>query len=229
MLAPCPKLTRVLLFECGCLVAHGDSPASFARTRVELSPLIGKTFPATKERAVAYLWPLLDPDQDVNTPSARLAFHLHRLRASATALTCSGLVANRNDATLLLQARITLSNTELAALALALDTSPHQLTRALTPDEDREWLFYRVSAQNRALLWQRAQTLWHNHGLSQRAAARIMGYSPSHVSRALKDDPTQKQKVLSLPPAERLTRTIGLPEGVAYFLEDLIPDQTLDK
>ena len=65
--------------------------------------------------------------------------------------------------------------------------------------------------------------------LSQRAAARIMGYSPSHVSRALKDDPTQKQKVLSLPPAERLTRTIGLPEGVAYFLEDLIPDQTLDK
>lgn len=124
---------------------------------------------------------------------------------------------------------MTLSSTELTQLARALSVPPEQLTRDLTLAERREWLFYRVSATNRLTVWHRAQDLWRRHNLSQRAAAEVMGYSPSHVSRALKDDPTQKQKVLSLPPAERLTRSIALPEGAAYLVEDLILDQTLDR
>lgn len=172
---------------------------------------------------------MLEEGQDPQGSAARLAFHLHRLHASATALVHSGLVKRRDDATLILQARMTLSSTELTQLARALSVPPEQLTRDLTLAERREWLFYRVSATNRLTVWHRAQDLWRRHNLSQRAAAEVMGYSPSHVSRALKDDPTQKQKVLSLPPAERLTRSIALPEGAAYLVEDLILDQTLDR
>lgn len=172
-----------------------------------------------------HLWPLLDAFQDPTSSPALLAFHLHRLHATGTALTRTGLVKSRDEATLITQARINLSAQEITALATALAVPTSELTRDLTFAEQREWLFYRVSAENRLIVWHRAQQIWQSHGLSQRAAAGIMGYSPSHVSRALQHNPRQRQKVLAYAPTARLTQYIGLTEGPEKLIEDLRPER----
>jgi hypothetical protein len=134
---------------------------------------------------------LLADDQDPDGLAARVAFHLHRLHCTGTVLTRGPGRLPPAMAMELTQGRLCLTPHDVRTLARTLDLAEAELSRELQPRERAEWHFYRVSARNRLIVWHRARNLWQRHNLTQRAAAAVMQYSPSHVSHALSDHPQQ--------------------------------------
>lgn len=166
-------------------------------------------------------WPLLAVHQDPDSIEARVAFHLRRHGCFTTALSETGVVADRNHGADLINARAAVNPADAARLEVALDLAQGELTRALTDVEIEEWAFHRISARHRAEVWKRAKRLWNSHGVTMRTAAAVMGYSPSFVSRALGE---KKKPVLTHPRAALLTAWLEVPEGPAILIQGLEPD-----
>ena len=113
---------------------------------------------------------------------ARVAFHLHRLKLVGRALHRAGY--QFRDAADLAAGRQLLSPHAVIQLANALAVSPLELTRPLSAEESREWAFYRAAATDPTHVWQAARRAWTSHGLTDKAAAELMGFKPKTLSKA---------------------------------------------
>lgn len=146
-----------------------------------------------------------------------MAFHLHRLKLVGRALLEAGF--HKTDASDLAAARVTLNPMRIQELAAALDVPEPELTRPLMPDEEREWHFYRIAAQHPDTVWRNARGAWTAHGLDQKRAAALMGYSAKRLSKAL-----ALNRPLHFHAAARLTTALKTPGGP----EALLPSPKCD-
>jgi hypothetical protein len=89
----------------------------------------------------------------------------------------------------------------------------HSGVDTLTHDERREWAFYRASATDPDYVWKAARTAWITHGLSDREAAKLIGYTPKALSIAM-----HTHRPLQFSTAARLTTALKIPEGPEAFL-----------
>jgi hypothetical protein len=174
---------------------------------------------ATKACTIATVWPLLQPGQDPDGVSARMAFHLYRLGLRSTALSSLLGITDQRYVADLVQGRHALTERDVADFARIVQVHPDELLRPLTADEAYAWHFYRVSAANHVKVWHRARDAWQVQGMSLSGAARVMGFSPTHVCLALK--PASRRRILALPPAARLAEACALPAGVDTFITGL--------
>jgi hypothetical protein len=95
-----------------------------------------------------------------------VAFHLHRLKLIGRALHQVGY--HKTDAADLAAARSGLSEARVTALATRLGVESVELTRELSPDEQRQWAFYRACAADPQHVWNAARTAWTANGLTTR-------------------------------------------------------------
>jgi plasmid maintenance system antidote protein VapI len=147
-----------------------------------------------------------------------VAFHLRSLGLHSTGL-ASVLGIPARYATDYLHGRVDLTEHQASQFARLLQMSPDDLIRPLTPEEAAEWRFYRISAAHHVAVWQRARSTWQDHGYSQLAAARVMGFTPAYVCQALQ--PAGRRRTLSWPPALRLADACRLPAGPETFIDGL--------
>jgi predicted transcriptional regulator len=147
-----------------------------------------------------------------------VAFHLRSFGLRSTGL-ASVLGISPRYATDYLHGRVELTEHQAINFARLLQISPDDLIRPLTPQEAAEWRFYRISAAHHVAVWQRARSIWQDHGYSLSAAARLMGFTPAYVCLALQPD--GRRRTLSWPPALRLADTCRLPAGPETFIDGL--------
>jgi hypothetical protein len=105
----------------------------------------------------------------------------------------------------------------LDRLTCALGLCPEQLTRPLSPTEERAWSFYRCSARNRIAVWHKAQEAWTREGLSTADAASIMGCARQVLSRALHRPTT---RVFTFDAAQKLISAMGIEDEPEAWLPD---------
>lgn len=161
---------------------------------------------------------MLTEGQDPESLASRLAYHLHRTHNRTTALTRAGITQDKQFASDLVQGRVAVTKRDIEFVARQLDISFSELVRPLTPEEDAEWTFYRVSGRNRLAVWERARALWLRNGLTDALAAQTMGVPKSKLSRALHET---SKAVLSLDQAKKLAMTIGSADLLAKLVEGL--------
>jgi hypothetical protein len=140
-----------------------------------------------------------------------VAFHLHRLKLVGRTLHAAGY--HNADAADIAAARNLLTQRDIDALAERLGVTRPDLTRQLTPDEQRQWAFYRASAANPREVWSAARAAWTSRGLSERDAAKVMGLKPTTIINT-------KYRVfaLSFAAALRLTTALNVPGGPEALL-----------
>jgi len=139
----------------------------------------------------------------------------------ATALTRIGFTVDISYANDIVQGRIPLDSAAVGRLTQHLQLNAGELDRPLTPDEDRAWAFYRLSARFPQELWARVKDLTQRHNISQAEAAKIMRIGPGHLSAAFNQNP--EGRILSYEAAAKLTSHLGIKEGPAVLLEGLPP------
>lgn len=177
-----------------------------------VSPCIG--FHERKPNGLPYKWPLLADGQDPDALEARLAYHLHRLRLTGAPLR-GALRGKASLATALSQARASVDHNFIADLAATLNIAADELSRAPTDDEGREWSFYRISAQNRQVVWDNAMEVARRHGMSLRETAAIIGMSVADLSNAISG---KRQHILEHHQAQTITALDNPPSDPARFL-----------
>jgi hypothetical protein len=83
-----------------------------------------------------------------------------------------------------------------------------ELCRALTDEEREDWRFYRISARNRIVVWERARAFWRSRRLSDTEAAHVMGLARARLS----DTMTQRsRRVMNRGHALNLGRALEAP------------------
>lgn len=127
--------------------------------------------------------PVLPSGVAIDALEARIAFHLHRLGLTGTAL--STVTESRSDAADIAAARVRLSSQEAERLALRLGVPSSELTRPLRPEETDAWTFYMRSAAKGPEMWLRAVGLAEAHGLSRRGLGQIIRVDRRNLARAL--------------------------------------------
>lgn len=172
-----------------------------------------------RPRQPARPWPLLAPDQDPASIEARVAFHLHRLRLTGKTLRDCGFCQG-HKCVHITQARIALAPSDARRLSGLLGIPEEDLTRPLTDEETVVWAFYRASAANAGLVWQRAHALWRDRMTTSTAAA-IMKIDRAAVVRNIRPNCKRGYRVLTYPAALRLCRTLGVFEGPRALLNGL--------
>jgi hypothetical protein len=105
----------------------------------------------------------------------------------------------------------------LDRLSCALGLCPEELTRPLSPVEDRAWCFYRRSARDRMAVWHKAQEAWTREGLSTAEAASIMGCSRQALSQALCRPTT---RIFTFEAAQKLISAMGSGDEPEAWLPD---------
>ena len=106
----------------------------------------------------------------------------------------------------------------LERLTCALGLCPEELTRPLSPPEERVWSFYRRSARNRISVWHKAQEAWTRKGLTTADAASIMGCARQVLSRALHRPTT---RVFTFDAAQKLIAAMGIEDEPEAWLPDV--------
>lgn len=114
--------------------------------------------------------------------AARVAYHLHRTHNRTTALTRSGVTTDRSYASDLVQGRSALTENDAKFIADRLSLPFSDLVRPLTAEEQEDWAFYRTSGRNKLAVWERARAAWRASGLSDSAAAKVIGLSRAALS-----------------------------------------------
>jgi hypothetical protein len=140
-----------------------------------------------------------------------VAFHLHRLKLVGRALHQAGY--HKTDAADLAAARSGLSEARVTALATRLGVGTAELARELSPDEQRQWAFYRACAADPQHVWAAARTAWAERGLQDKDAAALLGFSPKRLSKALAIG-----RPLQFEAAARLTTALNVPGGPEALL-----------
>jgi len=163
-------------------------------------------------------WPLLNNDQDPESLTARVAYHLHRLDFKGAKL-ARKLQRSNNTAAQLAAGTILLGEQNVIELAAALQLDIDDLRRPLTEDEQREWHFYRVSARHSAFVWRTARSLWEAQKYTTHSAAPIIGLSQSHVARCSSTS-NHKPAPLLFPAAARLSTALCLHRSTDAFLPE---------
>ena len=135
-----------------------------------------------------------------------MAFHLHRLKLVGRALHRAGY--HKTDAADLAAARSGLSDIRVTALATRLGVDIAELTRDLSPDEQRQWAFYRACAADPQHVWDAARTAWTAKGLTDKDAAAIMGLKATTVINT-----KFRLFALSFTAATRLTTALNILAG----------------
>jgi hypothetical protein len=162
--------------------------------------------------------PALLDHQDPEDLAARVAFHLHRLNISTTALRAAGQLT-RAAARQMREGQLLLFPSDTRWLCAALEVEDGELTRPLTDEEQRDWQFYRTSVRHPAAVWARVGSAIAARGLSHAGTADIMGIQAPRVSASLNGAP--RGLILQRPPAARLARHLELPLGPDTFIADL--------
>jgi hypothetical protein len=148
-----------------------------------------------------------------------MAFHLYRLGLRTTALSSLLGITDQRYVGDFVQGRNALNERHVSDFARLVQVAPEELLRPLTADEAEAWRFYRISAAHHVTVWHRARDAWQVQGLSLSGAARVMGFSPTHVCLALQ--PHRRRRILALPPAARLADACALPTGAEHFITGL--------
>lgn len=165
-------------------------------------------------------WPLLDDRQDPQGLPARVAFNLHKLGLTATAL--QGLAGiTRAHARRLRQGSLPLREGDVQWLHAALGLDD-ELVRELSELESLEWAFYRVSARYPVDVWRNAHAAWAPF-LSLRDAAHLIGVPSQSLSGLVAG--TRRHPILTRPPAETLADALGLEQGPETFIGGLVPSR----
>jgi hypothetical protein len=138
---------------------------------------------STKAVLIAHFWPLLRDGQDPHDLAARMAYHLHRTHNRTTALTRAGITTDKQVASDLVQGRMDVSASDLAFIAQRLGLPEAELSRPLSYQEEEAWTFYRLSARNRLVVWERARSRWRNINMPDIHAAQAMGLSRDGLAR----------------------------------------------
>ena len=147
---------------------------------------------------------MLTRNQDPTGLSARVAFHLHRLNLTGTALRCrSDGILTQRTVTALSNARLQLTGLTINQLAGLLSLDVSELTRPLSADEAYEWAVYRASSAHRDIVWANAHSAWTTASLSIKDAAAIMKLSRSLLHRQVRHD-VPANTTLTWPSAQRL-------------------------
>jgi hypothetical protein len=132
---------------------------------------------------IAHVWPLLNDGQNPESLAARLAYHLHRTHNRTTALTRTGVTADKHVASDLVHGRMEVAASDLAFIAQRLGLLEADLSRPLSTQEEEAWAFYRISARHRLAVWERARSLWRGSNMPDIQAAQAMGLSKDALSR----------------------------------------------
>jgi len=174
---------------------------------------------ARKTDALPRPWPTLTESQDPDGLPARVAFHLHRLGYSATALTDAGVP--RRLARELRRGSLPEQQIDAAWLCHKIGLQRGEsLARPLYQFERLEWDFYRVSARNVTQVWLNAANAWRPQ-MSTSQAAKLLGFRRNHVAAVVAG--TTQSPVLTWPAAEKLAGALQIQAGAKAFLEGLPP------
>lgn len=130
------------------------------------------------------------------------------------------MTKDRTAASDLVQGRVTLTVQDVRLLAAKLGIDAAELCRALTEDEREDWRFYRVSARNRIVVWERARAFWHSRCLSDTEAARTMGLHRARLSDVMT---LRSRRVMNYGHALKLGRSLDAPL-LPSSLVDGLPD-----
>lgn len=172
-----------------------------------------------RPRQPARPWPILAPDQDPTSLEARVAFHLHRLGLTGKPLRDCGFCRG-HKCVHITQARITLLPSDVEHLARLLKLPLAELTRDLTVKESDVWTFYRYSAANAGVVWQRAHALWNNRMTTSTAAA-VMLIDRAAVVRNIRPGCKRGYRVLTYAAAFRLCQALGIAQGPGVLINGL--------
>lgn len=164
-------------------------------------------------------FPLLEDGQDPGDLSAKVAFHLHRLRLTGKRLRDCGFVPGYQVRELA-QARLRLAIHDVEKLASCMDVPVVELARDLTVREAEIWSFYRASARQAGKVWARARVAWERQHLSVREAALIMGLDRTVVARNTQPHRRRGYKVFPFDAAERLAIALVQAKGPSFLLDD---------
>jgi hypothetical protein len=145
-----------------------------------------------------------------------VAFHLHRLGLSTTALRAAGL--SRDLARSIREGRLPLRTADAAWLYQLLAVDDGQLTRILTNDERAAWDFYRVSARHPVEVWQAAALAWRP-SLRVSEVSEVVRQSRRTIESIVAGK--TRRPVLTYEPAFRLAERLGLEAGANAFISAL--------
>jgi hypothetical protein len=120
------------------------------------------------------------------------------------------------DSADLAAARTILAPKHITLLANRLGIPPLELTRFLSPDEQRQWAFYRSSAHNPREVWRNAQTAWRAADWTDKQAAAIIGVNVALIRRGASGP--RRLVTLTFERAARLTTALNIVEGPETFL-----------
>lgn len=179
--------------------------------------LTGLSFHKEKVDGLPRPWPLLHDRQEPDELSARVAFHLHRIGISTTALQAGGF--SRLAARDLRQARLLLELPDVAWLGASLALNLDDLARPLTVIEQLDWAFYRTSARHSQQTWQRVKALAAARGLSLRETATVLKQDSSHIRRVVSGK--SHTPTLLRPPALWLADALHMESGPEAFIDGL--------
>ena len=148
-----------------------------------------------------------------------MAFHLHRIGLSTTALKdVLGLsVVQAREYRL---GRVPLNMQDVRAFSSALNLEPNELARPLSVDESLEWRFYRVSARHVPEVWSKIGVILKEHRFAATRAASLVCIDATDFRRLIKGE--KHTPVLQRPPACKLAAALGL-EAPEVFIAGLIP------
>ncbi|WP_409562209.1 hypothetical protein [Hyphomicrobium sp. MC8b] len=142
-----------------------------------------------------------------------MAYHLHRLGISTTALTAAAGL-HRVEALHIRNGRSELSVKDLGFLADALRVPLEALTRLLDDGERLDWDFYRVSGRHPAAVWANVRKQVRAAGMSNAAAAQLLGFKRPNIVRAFSGRP---RHILYRPPGQTLAEAIGVGDAEVFL------------
>ena len=154
-----------------------------------------------------------------------MAYHLHRLNLTGEPLR-EALKGKAYLATALSQGRATIDHEFIDELSTAFNIAADELSRSPTPEEDREWSFYRSSAANRDVVWENALEFARSNNLSLRATAQRMGIDYADFRKATTGS---RPRVLEFEHAKRLTESTSPPADPNSLLPFPPAEETLGR
>lgn len=162
-------------------------------------------------------WPLLYDRQEPDELPARVAFHLHRIGISTSALQACGIA--RLAARDLRQGRLLIELPDVMWLVAPLALKLEDLARPLTDVEQLDWAFYRTTARHPGEVWRTVLTLAARQRLSLRQIAMLTSCNPTHIGKAVSGK--SHSPALLRPPALLVARRLNLERGPEAFIDGL--------
>lgn len=139
---------------------------------------------------------------------ARVAFHLHRLRLTGTALVerADGSLSMK-AATAIANARMPIEDGDVVGMCARFGLLPDDLMRHLTSNEAYAWAYYRISDKHRDAVWHNAQRAWQNANVPVSKVAAVMRMPRSLVYRQINRN-RDATTTLTWPSASRLAALV---------------------